>query len=371
MGENKNSKRHSILVDEFPEYYLKHASEMFADLVKQYNAVPMGSAIESCRGKMFINKVKNRNLNIIPFDHTRVKLSPTAAEKLNDYINASYIRGPYKEKTYIATQAPKSETVYDFWRMVFFEQSPLIVMLTNLKEEDKVKRFQYWPAQHSETRNDFTITLTNEELSPNFIRRDLTVKYQMKVHKVTQFHFTSWPDPGVPEDPTILLKYCKKLRQEFPYSTTKPIVVHCNAGVGRTGAYILIDAMLEIIERERKVDIHNYFQILRRDRMQMVQTVEQYLFVHDAIYEFVCCGDTAINSSKLKSGLQVLLKEQGKGKSQLRMEFQKQHQILPNYNEKGYVCANLINNVAKNRNPNVLASKLFVVAVAAFCCICI
>ena len=327
--------------------------------------------MESSTGKMFINKVKNYNMNIIPFDHTRVKLSPTTIIKLNDYINASYIRGPYKKKAYIATQAPKSETVYDFWRMVFFEKSPVIVMLTNLREGGKVDHTPYWPARHSESRNDFTITIMNEVLSPNFIRRDLTVKYEMEVHKVTQMHFTSWPDAGIPENPTILLKYCKTLRQEFPYSTTKPILVHCNTGVGRTGTYILIDAMLEIIERERKVDIYNYFQVLRRDRMQMVQTAEQYLFVHDAIHEFICCGDTTISLSKLKSKLEVLLKKQANGKSQLRMEFEKQHQILPNFNEKCYTHANLINNVAKNRNSNVLASKLFVVAVAAFCCICL
>ena len=147
LTESKNSKHSPIPVNEFPEYYLKQANGMFADLVKQYNTVPMGSVMDSCVGKMFINKVKNRNLNIIPFDHTRVKLSSTAAKKLNDYINANYIRGPYKQKAYLATQGPKPETIYDFWRMAYFEQSPLIVMLTNLKEEGKVKCTQYWPAQ--------------------------------------------------------------------------------------------------------------------------------------------------------------------------------------------------------------------------------
>ena len=96
LNESKNSKHSLISVNEFPEYYLKQANDMFADLVKQYNAVPMGSVMDSCIGKMFVNKVKNRNLNIIPFDHTRVKLSSTAAEKLGDYINANYIRGPCK-----------------------------------------------------------------------------------------------------------------------------------------------------------------------------------------------------------------------------------------------------------------------------------
>ena len=360
LTESKNSKHSPIPVNEFPEYYLKQANDMFADLVKQYNAVPMGSVMDSCVGKMFINKVKNRNLNIIPFDHTRVKLSSTAHEKLSDYINASYIRGPYKEKAYLATQGPKPETVYDFWRMVYFEQSPLIVMLTNLKEEGKVKCTQYWPAQREEIHKDFKITLLVEKVYPDFVRRDLIVKCSKEKHRVTQLHFTSWPDPGFPEYSTKLLNFCKVIRREFPYSIEKPIIVHCNAGVGRSGTFILIDAMLELIQHERKVDIYNYFQILRRDRMQMVQTTEQYIFIHDAIYDFICCGETAISSLKLKSELAILQKDQGNGKSQLKLEFEKQHQILPSFNKNIYINATLPNNAAKNRNPNVMACKLFI-----------
>ena len=115
--------------------------------------------------------------------------------------------------------------------------------------------------------------------------------------------------------------------------------------------------MLELIQRERKVDIYNYFQILRRDRMQMVQTAEQYIFIHDAIYDFICCGETTISSSKLKSELVILQKDQGNGKSQLKLEFEKQHQILPSFNRNIYVTATLPNNAAKNRNPNVIACK--------------
>ena len=357
LRESKKSKHSPIPVNKFPEYYLKQANGMFADLVKQYNTVPMGSVIDSCTGKMFVNKVKNRNLNIIPFDHTRVKLSSTAAEKLGDYINANYVRGPYKEKAYIATQGPKPETIYDFWRMAYFEQSPLIVMLTNLKEEGKVKCTQYWPVQREEIHKDFTITLLGEKVYPDFIRRDLIVKYLKEKHKVTQLHLTSWPDPGFPEHPTKLLNFCKIIRREFPYSIEKPIIVHCNAGVGRSGTFILIDAMLELIQRERKVDIYNYFQILRRDRMQMVQTTEQYIFIHDAIYDFICCGETTISSSKLKSELAILQKDQGNGKSQLKLEFEKQHKILPSFNRNIYINATLPNNAAKNRNPNVIACK--------------
>ena len=357
LSESKNSKHSPIRVNEFPEYYLKQANDMFADVLKQYNAVPMGSVMDSCAGKMFINKVKNRNLNIVPFDHTRVKLSSTTAEKFSDYINANYIRGPYKEKAYLATQGPKPETVYDFWRMTYFEQSPLIVMLTNLKEEGKVKCTQYWPVQREEIHKDFKITLLGEKVYPDFIRRELIVKYSKEKHRVTQLHFTSWPDSGFPEYPTKLLNFCKVIRGEFPYSIEKPIIVHCNAGVGRSGTFILIDAMLELIKRERKVDIYNYFQVLRRDRMQMVQSTEQYIFIHDAIYDFICCGETTISSSILKSELATLQKDQGNGKSQLKLELEKQHQILPRFNKNAYINATLPNNAAKNRNPNVIACK--------------
>ena len=110
LRENKNSEHSPIPVNEFPEYYLKKANDMFAGLVMQYNAVPMGSVMDSYIGKIFINKAWNRNLNIIPFDHTQVKLSSTVGEKLSDYINANYRRGPFKEKVHIVTQGPKPVT---------------------------------------------------------------------------------------------------------------------------------------------------------------------------------------------------------------------------------------------------------------------
>ena len=149
-----------------------------------------------------------------------------------------------------------------------------------------------------------------EKVYPDFIQRDLTVKYQKKKHKVTHLHFLSWPDPGFPNCPLTLLRFCKKIRQEFVYSLDKPTVVRCNAGVGWSGTYILNDAMLEIIGPECKTDIYNYFQILRRDWMQMVQTTEQYIFIHNVTYE-----DTNVSSSKLKSELEILLKDQGNGKN--------------------------------------------------------
>ena len=332
---------------------------MFLELIRQFNEVPMGSVMKTCTGKLAINKIKNRYLNIVPFDHTRVQLPITNIEKENDYINGSYIRGPYKEKTYISTQAPKLETISDFWRMVYFQESPLIVMLTNLREEGKVKCTQYWPSENEETYSDVTITLKDEKQFPDFIKRELKVKYQEKLHNVTQLHFTSWPDFGCPEYPTVLLNFCQQVRKEFPYSLERPIIVHCSAGVGRSGTYILIDAMLQVIAQEQKVDIYNYFEILRQDRMQMVQTAEQYLFVYGAVYEFICCGNTSIDSSKLTVTLRQALKHQVDGKSKLYKEFEKQHEILPSFNKSHYVNATLQDNVHKNRNPDILARKLW------------
>ena len=141
-----------MAVHKFPEYYLKQKDDMFLELIRQFNEVPMGSVMKTCTGKLAINKIKNRYLNIVPFDHTRVKL-PNIEEE-NDYINGSYIRVPYKEKTYISTQTPKAETIFDFWRMVYFQESPLILMLTNLREEGKVKCTQYWPSEKEESYND-------------------------------------------------------------------------------------------------------------------------------------------------------------------------------------------------------------------------
>ncbi|KAG7269222.1 hypothetical protein CRUP_037922 [Coryphaenoides rupestris] len=211
------------------------------------------------------NRTKNRYGNIIAYDHSRVILQPIEDDPSSDYINANYIDGYQRPSHYIATQGPVHETVYDFWRMAWQEQSACIVMVTNLVEVGRVKCYKYWP-DDAEVYGDFKVTFVEVEPLAEYVVRTFTLERRgfNEVREVKQFHFTGWPDHGVP------------------------------AGAGRTGCFIVIDIMLDMAEREGVVDIYNCVKALRSRRINMVQTEEQYIFIHDAILEACLCGETAI-----------------------------------------------------------------------------
>uniref|UniRef100_A0A2K5K524 Receptor-type tyrosine-protein phosphatase kappa n=1 Tax=Colobus angolensis palliatus TaxID=336983 RepID=A0A2K5K524_COLAP len=224
------------------------------------------------------NRAKNRYGNIIAYDHSRVILQPVEDDPSSDYINANYIdiwlyRDGYQRPShYIATQGPVHETVYDFWRMIWQEQSACIVMVTNLVEVGRVKCYKYWP-DDTEVYGDFKVTCVEMEPLAEYVVRTFTLERRgySEIREVKQFHFTGWPDHGVPYHATGLLSFIRRVKLSNPPSAG-PIVVHCSAGAGRTGCYIVIDIMLDMAEREGVVDIYNCVKALRSRRINMVQT---------------------------------------------------------------------------------------------------
>nr|XP_020024676.1 receptor-type tyrosine-protein phosphatase kappa isoform X3 [Castor canadensis] len=218
------------------------------------------------------NRAKNRYGNIIAYDHSRVILQPVEDDPSSDYINANYIDGYQRPSHYIATQGPVHETVYDFWRMVWQEQSACIVMVTNLVEVGRVKCYKYWP-DDTEVYGDFKVTCVEMEPLAEYVVRTFTLERRgySEIREVKQFHFTGWPDHGVPYHATGLLSFIRRVKLSNPPSAG-PIVVHCSAGAGRTGCYIVIDIMLDMAEREGVVDIYNCVKALRSRRINMVQT---------------------------------------------------------------------------------------------------
>uniref|UniRef100_A0A4W2E5I0 Receptor-type tyrosine-protein phosphatase kappa n=1 Tax=Bos indicus x Bos taurus TaxID=30522 RepID=A0A4W2E5I0_BOBOX len=218
------------------------------------------------------NRAKNRYGNIIAYDHSRVILQPVEDDPSSDYINANYIDGYQRPSHYIATQGPVHETVYDFWRMIWQEQSACIVMVTNLVEVGRVKCYKYWP-DDTEVYGDFKVTCVEMEPLAEYVVRTFTLERRgyNEIREVKQFHFTGWPDHGVPYHATGLLSFIRRVKFSNPPSAG-PIVVHCSAGAGRTGCYIVIDIMLDMAEREGVVDIYNCVKALRSRRINMVQT---------------------------------------------------------------------------------------------------
>uniref|UniRef100_A0A3P8V0T6 Receptor-type tyrosine-protein phosphatase kappa n=1 Tax=Cynoglossus semilaevis TaxID=244447 RepID=A0A3P8V0T6_CYNSE len=296
------------------------------------------------------NRTKNRYGNIIAYDHSRVILQPIEDDPSSDYINANYIDGYQRPSHYIATQGPVHETVYDFWRMVWQEQSACIVMVTNLVEVGRVKCYKYWP-DDAEVYGDFKVTFVEVEPLAEYVIRTFTLERRgfNEVREVKQFHFTGWPDHGVPYHATGLLSFIRRVKNSNPPSAG-PIVVHCSAGAGRTGCFIVIDIMLDMAEREGVVDIYNCVKALRSRRINMVQTEEQYIFIHDAILEACLCGETSIPVCEFKAAFYELIRiDSQTNSSHIKDEFQTLNSVTPQPQPEDCSIALLPRNQDKNR----------------------
>uniref|UniRef100_A0A673FY82 Receptor-type tyrosine-protein phosphatase U n=1 Tax=Sinocyclocheilus rhinocerous TaxID=307959 RepID=A0A673FY82_9TELE len=227
-------------------------------------------------------------------DRHRVKMHSLLADPNSDYVNANYIDGYQRSNHFIATQGPKQDMIYDFWRMVWQENCYSIVMITKLVEVGRMKCCKYWP-DDSELYGDIKITLLKTETLAEYTVRTFAMErrgYPAK-HEVCQFHFTNWPEHDVPYHATGLLAFLRRVKASTP-PDAGPVVVHCSMGAGRTGCYIVLDVMLDMAECEGVVDIYNCVKTLCSRRINMIQTEEQYIFIHDAILEACLCGETAI-----------------------------------------------------------------------------
>ncbi|XP_061152367.1 receptor-type tyrosine-protein phosphatase C [Syngnathus typhle] len=301
------------------------------------------------------NIPKNRYVDILPYDYNRVQLSTGNGEAGCDYINASFIDGYKESKKYIAAQGPKEETVVDFWRMIWEQRSSIIVMVTRCEEGNKNKCAQYWPSMNRETEifEEFIVKIKSENHFPDHsIRRlSLTNRRENSEREVTHIQFISWPDHGVPEEPHLLLKLRRRVNA-FKNVFSGPIVIHCSAGVGRTGTYIGIDAMIECLEAESKVDIYGYVFKLRKQRCLMVQVEAQYILIHQALVEHNQFGETEIALSELHGALSILKENNSDSEPTfLEEEFHR----LPNcYNWKTFNTGITEDNKKKNRCSAVI-----------------
>ncbi|XP_019851757.1 PREDICTED: receptor-type tyrosine-protein phosphatase epsilon-like [Amphimedon queenslandica] len=333
---------------------------------EQYKAIYNGEDKSTVIGFSQENKVYNRFRNITPYDDNRIVLTPwPQLDKCQTtYTNASYIDGYSNRTKFIASQGPMKRTLVDFWRLIWQEKPVSIVMVTNLKEGTKSKCEQYWP--NSTGDNDhfgpFTVTLINEQVYPDFVIRQLNVKIyngSNDSHTLTQYHLTSWPDHGVPDYATPLMSLHKQVMATWSPSKG-PILVHCSAGVGRTGTFIAIDIALEQAKREGVVDIGGIVNRLRQQRMKMVQTLDQYVFLHDAVLETVMCGDTEIPSNEYEMKLRELKEiDSSTGCSGLQSQFELLSQVTPDPDD--VFCDSAKAHSDKNRSTSYLPQENFLV----------
>ncbi|XP_071116949.1 uncharacterized protein [Haliotis cracherodii] len=239
------------------------------------------------------NEGKNRYKDILPFDATRVPLE-IENEDDSDYINASYIDGYMDQTRYVATQGPLEHTKNDFWRMIWQLNTAKIVMVTNLMESGKFKCYGYWPFCSSESTmyGSISVQCAKEEVYETYTLRSMAIwKEGTETRVIEQFHFTQWPDHGVPRDTTALLHFHKVVK-DTALPLSGPLVVHCSAGVGRTGTFLALDYLLDQARSEGRVCVYNCVQHFRRKRMKMVQTKEQYIFIHSILLDALQCEQT-------------------------------------------------------------------------------
>ncbi|XP_044590201.1 tyrosine-protein phosphatase Lar isoform X7 [Cotesia glomerata] len=320
---------------------------------QEYESIEPGQQFTWDHSNMEVNTSKNRYANVIAYDHSRVILQTIDGIPGSDYINANYCDGYRKQNAYVATQGPLQETFADFWRMCWELRTSTIVMMTKLEERTRIKCDQYWPTRGAETYGQMTVTISDiQELATYCIRTFQVCRNGYTDRReIKQLQFTAWPDHGVPEHPAPFLQFLRRVKT-LNVPDSGPLVVHCSAGVGRTGCFIVIDSMLERIKHEKMIDIYGHVTCLRAQRNYMVQTEDQYIFIHDALFEAVICGFTEVPARNLHSHIQKLMQTELDNTTGMELEFKKLSNIKADSTR--FISANLACNKHKNRLVHIL-----------------
>ncbi|XP_069691312.1 tyrosine-protein phosphatase 10D isoform X2 [Periplaneta americana] len=252
-------------------------SEEFEELKHVGREQPCTAADLPC------NRPKNRFTNILPYDHSRFKLQPVDDEEGSDYINANYVPGYNSPREFLVTQGPLHSTRDDFWRMCWESNSRAIVMLTRCIEKGREKCDHYWPYDTMPVYyGDISVQILNDSHYQDWSIIEFMMCRGDTSRVIRHFHFTTWPDFGVPSPPQTLVRFVRAFRERVG-PEQRPIVVHCSAGVGRSGTFIALDRILQQIQVTDHVDIFGIVWAMRKERVWMVQTEQQYICIHQCL----------------------------------------------------------------------------------------
>ncbi|XP_078320058.1 uncharacterized protein LOC111119719 isoform X6 [Crassostrea virginica] len=345
-----NVKISRISTSNLWEYTLKNTAN--GNFLAEFQELPNGLLLRATEAKKAENKKRNRYKHIYPYDTNRVVLAAENEESC--YINASFVNGFEKPKEYIAAQGPfTDETVVDFWRMVWQQRVNTIVILTNLVENGVKKCKEYWPSTEK-TYGSIEVKKVSSLPSKFYTVCCFQIMKENQTRDLELFHFTAWPDKGVPSDVNSILDFRRRVKTKS--AITSPIVVHCSAGIGRTGTYIALDYLINQGQREKSVDMISCVTKLRNQRAHLVQTVEQYIYLHGALTKELTGKESMVRESEFLSYYnQQKIPNPNTGKTDLEDEFSLIEKLLPRVNEIQCQAAKDINNRPKNRYSNILA----------------
>ncbi|XP_052097093.1 receptor-type tyrosine-protein phosphatase S-like [Mytilus californianus] len=311
---------------------------------------------ETKTASMTENTGKNKYKNVFPYDETRVILDLQPGKAASDYINASFINGYGQVKKYIAAQGPLESTINDFWRMIWQYDCGKIVMLTNVFELGKPKCKQYWPDPETKTKRygSNEILLIDEDVYSDFTIRTLKIVKENQSKTVKQFHFTAWPDKDVPKYASSIVHFRHKVFSS-KVSPNGPIIIHCSAGIGRTGTFIALDYIVNEANDLKYIDVFKCVETLRRQRVNMVQTARQYVFLHEAILEAVMCPNSGIPSKDFPDLYkELMVHDSSRNKTKLQVEYQRMNAMCEKHEDNVFDQGKIPENRTKNRDSTIL-----------------
>ncbi|KAF1540896.1 Receptor-type tyrosine-protein phosphatase V, partial [Eudyptula minor] len=293
-----------IPVQNFKQYYeMKTASANHAFFQEFEELKEVGKEQPKVEAELPANVSKNRYPHVLPYDHSRVKLSQVGEDPHSDYINANFMPGYTSQQEFIATQGPLKKTIEDFWRLVWEQNVCNIIMLTVCMENGRVLCDHYWPSESAPVSyGQVQVHLLTQSSSDEWTMREFKLWHEglQAERHVSHLHYTAWPDHGIPESTTSIMTFRELVREHIQSTKdagpTLPMgcgvrrcltlaVCGLSAGVGRTGTFIALDQLLQQMKQEKVVDAFGVVYALRMNRYLMIQTLSQYIFLHSCILE--------------------------------------------------------------------------------------
>ncbi|CAG2220214.1 Phosphatidylinositol phosphatase PTPRQ,Tyrosine-protein phosphatase non-receptor type 11 [Mytilus edulis] len=329
------------------------STDVYAEVSKRDEIVGSRHSLQiTTNGAIYNNEIQKEETREYYSFAGDLKISETAIS-MNDFYD--YVdkgrgtKGPIEKETI-------ESTINDFWRMIWQYDCGKIVMLTNVFELGKPKCKQYWPDPETKTKTygSTEIVLIDEDVYSDFTIRTLKIVKENHSKTVKQFHFTAWPDKDVPKYASSIVHFRHKVLSS-KVSPNGPIIIHCSAGIGRTGTFIALDYIVNEANESRYIDVFKCVETLRRQRVNMVQTARQYVFLHEAILEAVMCPNSGIPSKDFPDlHKKLMLQDSSSNKSNLQLEYQRMNAMCEKHEDNVFDKGKIPENRKKNRDSTIL-----------------